>query len=873
MNRYAFVQLFLAGTVAVFSSAASAEDQEAVIQRGKKATVLVDIQSREFGTAFCVDRAGLFVTNAHVVQRALQGGRILLVLQPGETAQKVVQASVVRSDPAEDLALLRLNGAADNLEALELGGTSGLFETKSLTAFGYPFGRLLAERGSTDYPSVTVSTGRVTSLRKRGGELEHIQLDASLNPGNSGGPVLDSAGKVVGIVQAGVPGSGVNFAIPVEKLNKLLDTPQILFEPPAIAFDKRHEARDFVIKVASFGKSRSTPLSVKLSLRNGSGTERSVQAKQEDDAYHATAVPIAAVRRETRVQVTANYSGGSISGWAVDAPIRCGTRKMKLSEVRQIETGAAPRATLTDGTQESGSLAGLELDLDLGGATIHTDLAKAGTISIAPQQEDDAGVQFKISVMRDGKVLAESAGSLPIGGPAVAGAGDVTHIAADNRFSAPPLAQDRVEVKLPAPVDDVIAAGGGRYLILPIKKLGKVAVFDAKVAKVTKYLSIPPSDVVLAAGAEKLFIILPDQKIVQRWDLATFRREVTAVLPINGTVTAAAMGSNSRGPLLLRWVAANSPVETGQFTLVNATTLQSLAGLKVNVPMINMGRGLHIRASASGDVFGLWSSGVSPSGLGLLVVEGNKVESRYEHTSVGYVQPGPDGRAVFTGSGGLYTEQLRRIGAATNNGTPFQQMTVPANAMGYYISLANPNGPPPPGGQAGMSATLCLVGNDRPLATLPKLDELSFSQQEIWAPTDFTIEKRVHFLATADLLITIPPANDELVLRRFNVVDALNKSGVDYLFVSSSPPPVGRRGELYRYPIEVKSEQGGVSCRLESGPDGMTVSPAGLVTWRVPQDATDTSVIIAVRDASGQEVFHTFTLSFPATTSAATPNR
>jgi hypothetical protein len=62
--------------------------------------------------------------------------------------------------------------------------------------------------------------------------------------------------------------------------------------------------------------------------------------------------------------------------------------------------------------------------------------------------------------------------------------------------------------------------------------------------------------------------------------------------------------------------------------------------------------------------------------------------------------------------------------------------------------------------------------------------------------------------------------------------------------------------------VAVKSKKGGVKVTLASGPEGMTVSPTGLVKWRVPADfkGGESNVVLTVRDGSDQEVFHTFTL-------------
>jgi hypothetical protein len=100
------------------------------------------------------------------------------------------------------------------------------------------------------------------------------------------------------------------------------------------------------------------------------------------------------------------------------------------------------------------------------------------------------------------------------------------------------------------------------------------------------------------------------------------------------------------------------------------------------------------------------------------------------------------------------------------------------------------------------------------------------------------------------------------VLFKFDPEEALEKSGLDYLLVSSHPPRAVKAGTTFSYPIVVKSKQGGVTFTLDSGPKGMAVSAAGVVTWDVPPDAAagEQEVILTVRDKSGQDVFHTFSV-------------
>src|SRR5205814_2001706 len=97
---------------------------------------------------------------------------------------------------------------------------------------------------------------------------------------------------------------------------------------------------------------------------------------------------------------------------------------------------------------------------------------------------------------------------------------------------------------------DVCAGFGGKYLILRLKKLKQLAIFDSDSAKIIKFLPIDSDDLVFAAGAEKLIVLLNDRNIIQRWSLRTLERELSVPGLEEGASVTAAMGYNSDGPAL-----------------------------------------------------------------------------------------------------------------------------------------------------------------------------------------------------------------------------------------------------------------------------------------------------------------------------------
>ena len=176
------------------------------------------------GTAFVV-APGLLVTNHHVIEDC---GDIEIIAPDGKRP-----ATIVDSVEQIDLALLRVYGLRGGAASLRTQSPALLGE--SATVFGFPLGGALSSTGN-------FTTGVVSSLRGLGDAAGEIQITAPVQPGNSGGPVLDRAGSVIGVVKSrlshkymlqatgGLP-QNVNFAVSLDVLADFLAKNNVSFKP------------------------------------------------------------------------------------------------------------------------------------------------------------------------------------------------------------------------------------------------------------------------------------------------------------------------------------------------------------------------------------------------------------------------------------------------------------------------------------------------------------------------------------------------------------------------------------------------------------------------------------------------------------------
>ena len=207
----------------------------------------------QLGTGFFIGGDGVIITNAHVVKGCMEAR----IGPPGRR----VTSRVIARDGENDLALLRTATHPPAVAALRLSARQG----EAVAAYGYPLLGLLASDGN-------LTTGNITALSGIGDDSRLLQISAPVQPGNSGGPLLDGSGNVVGIVEGklnaikvataiGDVPQNVNFAIKAAVVASFLDSNGVHYATGGLGAarspaDIAEEARRFTVPVECSGSAQ-----------------------------------------------------------------------------------------------------------------------------------------------------------------------------------------------------------------------------------------------------------------------------------------------------------------------------------------------------------------------------------------------------------------------------------------------------------------------------------------------------------------------------------------------------------------------------------------------------------------------------------------
>lgn len=416
-------------------------------------------------------------------------------------------------------------------------------------------------------------------------------------------------------------------------------------------------------------------------------------------------------------------------------------------------------------------------------------------------------------------------------------------------------ASEDVIVKLPQPVVDAVPVAGGKLIVLRLENSSGLMLFDPIQRKLAGSITLPSANFLFAAGGDRVLVYFKENNLLNVFDVNTKQSIKSRPNPIGTTVTTLTMGHNRGDIALVRCSEGTDQLSRARDYLLNVSQLQELTAEQPGGNNQKNGRinsvgtshnmsfrdAVHRRANGDLTMVTEWCTSHSPSGIGLLFPQNDgDNKSRYEHNSAGYLAMGDDYR-VYAQTGEVYTSQLVSTGKVS--GTP-----VPG--LGGAVYLVSQNGVP----------TLFQSGTTKPLAPLSPLKDCN-QQMDPWGRNPFAADRRIVFAPALGYLVYFPLSNDEAIVRPFNFENALQKSGVDYLVVTSVPARIVAPGKTWTYQLNVLSKmKTPVKYTLQTNPDGMTISTSGKITWDVPGSLTVPQKVVVLVETTGDSTFHTFEL-------------
>jgi Protein kinase domain len=401
--------------------------------------------------------------------------------------------------------------------------------------------------------------------------------------------------------------------------------------------------------------------------------------------------------------------------------------------------------------------------------------------------------------------------------------------------------KERKECDLPEPFEDVKAGAGGRLLIFYMKKAKTLAVFDVCRAEVVHEIPLHAEDVRYAAGRDKLLVVLPSQRVIERWDLRTFRLEETVPVPDGGNVETAVMGCDSSGPLAL-WAG-------DKMILMDVGLMSPLDIEGMDLGGRAQKEGFEVRVSADGQTFIGWGPKFTQTKFKLRWLTGRKATQAVADDGTykdRWAMPSADGSLI-----------LRYDHQATDAGfKPYldswlsDRVLLPTADPRFFLAARD------------QEVTVCTSCDRQGVVAIHDNALQGMASDPVYTHWFLVkhAEPRVHYLPDAHLFVFLPEGNRQVVVRPFNLTDELEKAGQDYLYVTSLPRTRVRPGAQYTYRMDVKSKPGGLEFKLGTAPQGMTVSDEGELRWDVPPGEAGRSrdVIVNVSNAARKEVVHAF---------------
>lgn len=399
--------------------------------------------------------------------------------------------------------------------------------------------------------------------------------------------------------------------------------------------------------------------------------------------------------------------------------------------------------------------------------------------------------------------------------------------------------------KTPGPIEDLALAGGGRYILLKLKGIPGLALYDIYKAEITDTLRLPGSEFLFAAGGRTAVVYFPSDNVFQSLDLKSRKKTKTKPNPVPAKIKGIVMGHSRSDQAVVYFDGTGGNYPGNHFLLDTASLEPVMDGDKPYYWHNNRAYGDQpnpMRADGGLNYLVEWCSGI-----GVASRTGNRFSFKYDHNSHGSTAVGDDG-FLYCADGNICSMQLVKVGSVGG------QALFPALGGSFFVGMSESG-----------DLTIFPSGKTTPVCKWGRFPSWTkeHNNRRYAGPGDLSFDKRIIFAPAAGRIVFIPVENDRIELRKFDLKTTLDESGIDYLVVVSSPKTQVKLRDKWEYQMQVLSKAGEVKYKLEFAPEGMTISDAGLITWKVPNKLGEEGekVVVLISDKAGEQTYHTFSLT------------
>ncbi len=440
-------------------------------------------------------------------------------------------------------------------------------------------------------------------------------------------------------------------------------------------------------------------------------------------------------------------------------------------------------------------------------------------------------------------------------------------------LARPGASQDSVS-HIDGQIVNLAVADSGKLIVVQLFGNDVLKIYDPIKKDFVGEVETGAADCVFGAGGKSLVFYRPTDSVLESWDLHKLAQIQSTEFLDPGPVLRIVMGSANGDEFFIRATAGSGAHDRTVLQLLDVKTLRPISHQMSGTIGHNMSYRdfVHYRADRFLTKISEWCTSHGPSGVGIQVRRDHDFDQYYEHDSSGYLAMGDDGN-IYTENGKVLSENPRQNGfqgqrhSLISRGSIPEAKPFPGIGGIFLLGIANDD-----------TVHLFEMSSNKRIVELgklpsefrPKKPDNENAQNEParpqfpeeWAATTFTMDKRIVFAPELGYLLFVPYSNDRIIVRQFNLEDAI-KDLNGALYVTSAPPTNAESGKEWQYQLTAVSNSSPVKFSLEESPQGMLLRDNGTVIWAIPSGIRgDADVVVEAVDSAGKSKRQKFTISF-----------